>query len=162
MFVIVDALDRPERKLQGWQLRVLCFVITRDPEDRSEALSCALELDTLGRGRSAAFSFFVRTTREVCDAVLASGHQRTDAILRRYASRIDDPQLRRAFRSAAGLPEIGRGRKCEVPKPASFIGSGAVPEAFRLADQQVEYRGRSRRVCRLLRIEQAAHVDADD
>ena len=138
MFVTVDALERPERKLQEWQLRVLCFVISRDPEDRSEALSCALELDTFGRGPSAAFSFFVRTTREVCDAVLASGHPRTDSILRRYASRIDDPQLQRTFRSAAGLPKIGRERKWEVPKPASFIGSGAVPAAFQLADQQAE------------------------
>jgi hypothetical protein len=117
---------------------VSCASSSRETQKTAGALSCAFELDGLGRGRSAAFNFFVRTTREVCDAVLPSGHQRSDSILRRHALRIDDPQSRRAFRSAAGLPEIGKARKREVPKPSSFIGSGAVPEPFRFKDQRAE------------------------
>jgi hypothetical protein len=97
MFVMIEALERPERKLQQWQLRLLCFAVTRDPDDRAAAFSFAAELDALGRDGYRGFSFFFRTSREVCDAILASGHQRSEATLRRHASRIEDPQLEARF-----------------------------------------------------------------
>lgn len=137
MFVMIEALERPERKLQQWQLRLLCFAVTRDPDDRAAAFSFAAELDALGRDGYRGFSFFFRTSWEVCDAILASGHQRSEATLRRHASRIEDPQLRRAFRSAVGLPEIARPRQ-QPSKGAPLIGSGSFLEPLRgavLADR---------------------------
>jgi len=130
MFVTVEELEQPQRKLQQWQLRLLRFAFTCHPDDRAAALSLAIELDALGRGGFSAFSFFSRTSWEVCEAVLARGNQRSEAALRRHASRIEHPQLRRAFRSAVGLPEISRPRQ-QPAKGATLIGSGPIPEPLR-------------------------------
>jgi hypothetical protein len=65
-----------ERKVQNWLLLLLRFAITREAADRWAALAAADELDAAGTKRPAAPSFFHRTTKEVCEAVLAPGEKR--------------------------------------------------------------------------------------
>jgi hypothetical protein len=97
-----DALR--ERKIRNWLLLLLRFAVTRESADRMAALAAADELDVFeAEGRTAAPSFFNRTSRQVCEAILAPGDQHSQEVLRRHAGRIDDPRLRRAFQAAVDL-----------------------------------------------------------
>jgi hypothetical protein len=92
------------RKVQKWLLLLLRFAVTREPSDQSAALAMADELDSLGvRWRPAAPSFFLRTSHDVCAAILTVDNGHDSAVLRRHVARIDDPRLRRAFQAAVGL-----------------------------------------------------------
>jgi hypothetical protein len=93
--------DWRHRKLQEWLLLLLRFAVTREPADRSATLAMADELDSLGmRWRPGGPRFFLQTSIEVCEAVVASNDVRTNPVLRRHLARIDDPRLRRAFHAA--------------------------------------------------------------
>src|SRR5258708_6475031 len=93
-----------ERKIRNWLLLLLRFAVTRASADRLAALAAADELDASeARGTTAAPSFFNRTSRQVCEAILAPGDQHSQDVLRRHAGRIDDPRLRRAFAAALVL-----------------------------------------------------------
>jgi hypothetical protein len=99
-----------DRKVREWLLLLLRFAVTREPADSAAALAVADELDSLGvRRKRRAPSFFLRTSNEVCEAILAvgDGHDVSDgddnAVLRRHVARIEDPRLRRAFEAAVGL-----------------------------------------------------------
>ena len=71
------------RKLQEWLLLLLRYAVTREPSDRSAALAMADELDSLGgRWRPAAPRFFLRTSDEVCSAIVAVGDEHSNAVLR--------------------------------------------------------------------------------
>src|SRR5262249_12595122 len=84
----LDSEETCRRRLHEWLLLLLRFAVTRDPADRSAALAMADELDSLGmRWRPAGPRFFLQTSDEVCDAVLASGEWRM-AALRKHAARI--------------------------------------------------------------------------
>src|SRR5580704_13552891 len=102
--------DWRDRKVRDWLLLLLSFAVTREPADLAAALAVADELDSLGvRRKRRAPSFFLRTSNEVCEAILAvgDGHDVSDgddnAVLRRHVARIEDPRLRRAFEAAVGL-----------------------------------------------------------
>jgi len=100
------ANDWRDRKLREWLLLLLRFAVTREAADRWAVLVMADELDSLGmRWRPAAPSFFVRTSNEICDAILTDHDARSHALLRRHVARIDDPRLRRAFRAAVDLQQ---------------------------------------------------------
>src|ERR1700730_1980076 len=90
--------DWRDRKGREWLLLLLRFAVTREPSDRAAALAVADELDSLGMRRTQTVpSFFVRTSNEVCEAILAAGgrHDVDDghdgAVLRRHVARFDDP-----------------------------------------------------------------------
>jgi hypothetical protein len=102
--------DWRDWKVREWLLLLLRVAVTREPSDRAAALAVADELDSLGMQRKRrAPSFFLRTSNEVCEAILAAGdgHDVDDghdrAVLRRHVARIEDPRLRRAFEAAVGL-----------------------------------------------------------
>ncbi|MBX9846612.1 MAG: hypothetical protein K2Z80_32865 [Xanthobacteraceae bacterium] len=100
----VDPDDNRRRRLHEWLFLLLRYAITRDPPDRAAVLAMADELDSLGvRWRPAAPQFFLQTSHEVCDAILASGDRRT-AALRKHAARIEHVRLRRAFLAAIDIP----------------------------------------------------------
>jgi hypothetical protein len=112
MVAAFDSPDWRDRKVREWLLLLLRFAVTREPSDRSATLAVAEELDSLGmRRKRTAPSFFLRTSNEICEAILAvgDGHDVDDghegAVLRRHVARIDDPRLRRAFQAAVGLPK---------------------------------------------------------
>jgi hypothetical protein len=96
--------DWRDQKVREWLLLLLRFAVTRELSDQSAVLAMADELDSLGaQWRPAAPSFFLRTSNEVCEIIVAVSDGHNHAVLRRHAARIDDPRLRRAFRAAVGL-----------------------------------------------------------
>jgi hypothetical protein len=100
--------DWRDRKVREWLLLLLRFAVTRKPSDQSAVLAAADELDNVAlRWRPTAPRFFVRTSHEVCHAILAIGDivegLDESAVLRNHVARIDDPRLRRAFQAAVGL-----------------------------------------------------------
>ena len=98
--------DWRDRKVREWQLLLLRFAITREPSDRWAALAVADELDSLGmRWRPAAPSFFLRTSNEVCEAILMEGDGPEETVLLRHVARISDTRLRRAFRAAVDIQQ---------------------------------------------------------
>jgi hypothetical protein len=96
-----DALQ--ERKIRNWLLALLRFAVTRESADRLAVLTAANELDVSAAKGPAAPRFFHRTSKEVCEAILAAGDEHSHAVLRRHVGRIDDPRLRRAFQAAVDL-----------------------------------------------------------
>jgi hypothetical protein len=84
-------------------LLLLPFAVTRERAERLAVLAAADELDASGAKRAAAPRFFNRTSKEVCEAILAPGDQHAHDVLRRHAERIEDPRLRRAFEAAVDL-----------------------------------------------------------
>jgi hypothetical protein len=94
-----------ERRVQEWLLLLLRFAITQDRLDESAALAMADEFDSWGmQWRPASPRFFLKTSEEVCAAILAGGG-RGNAVLRKHASRIADLRLKRAFQAAVGILE---------------------------------------------------------
>jgi hypothetical protein len=115
MFVEIGSQDWRDRKLREWLLLLLRFAITLETSDQSAAFTVADELDSLGlRWRPAAPRFFLRTTREVCEAIVEGWHD--SAVLREHLARIDDPRLRRAFRAALGLDRTSEPQRQDARK----------------------------------------------
>lgn len=99
MVTRLDLHDWRDRKIREWLLLLLRFALTRELSDQSAALAMADELDAVGgRWSAAAPSFFRRTSREVCDAILApDSDQQKKITLQKHLARIDDIRLKRAF-----------------------------------------------------------------
>jgi hypothetical protein len=98
--------DWRDRKVREWLLLLLRFAVTREATDQVAALAMADHLDSLGIGwKRAKPSFFVKTSIEVSNAILAVRDGDNNTVLRRHLARIDDPRLMRAFRAAVGLQE---------------------------------------------------------
>ena len=82
---------------------MLRYAVTREPSDRSAALAMADELDALGGSwRPVAPRFFLRTSQEVCGAIVSFGDAHSNAVLRRHAMRIQHTRMRRTFQAAIG------------------------------------------------------------
>jgi hypothetical protein len=86
------------RTLRAWQLAILRFAVTLDNADRLAVMAIANEIDGLGvqHGGKPDFSFFRRTSAELCAAILRP-NELTTALLRQYLARIDDDRLKRVF-----------------------------------------------------------------
>ena len=86
------------RTLRAWQLAILRFAVTLDNADRLAVMAIANEIDRLGvqHGGKPDFSFFRRTSAELCAAILRP-NELTTALLRQYLARIDDDRLKRVF-----------------------------------------------------------------
>ncbi len=92
-----------QQTLQNWLLSLLRLAVTHDEADRSAVLDRAMELDSFATTSAASFSYFDRTSRELCDAVMHGRTEASVAILFQHASRIDNPRLRQAFLAATGF-----------------------------------------------------------
>jgi hypothetical protein len=98
-----DSRDWRDQKVRDWLLLLLRFAVTREPSDQSAVFAIADELDALGmRWPPATSRFFIRTSSEVSQAILAVADNR-NAVLPRHIARIDDPRLRPAFQAAVGF-----------------------------------------------------------
>jgi hypothetical protein len=106
-------VERHAALLRAWHLAILRLALTRDNADRLNVLALANEIDRLGRRREGrrGFRFFQRTSTELCAAMLRQQAD-DDVMLDRYAARIEDTRLRRAFKAALGMPR-------QKPEPAS-------------------------------------------
>jgi hypothetical protein len=98
---VVSQQDAQAKTLRAWNLALLRFAVTLEASDKQAAWAIAAELDRLGAlDRDAVpFSFFRRTTQELCAAVLQPDGS-TDAIVRRHLARIPDDRLKRALQAA--------------------------------------------------------------
>ena len=85
-------------KVREWLLAILRFAVTLDQADRAAVLATATEMD-----RSIDFSFFLRTSTELCDAIVHKDDPKRAAALHRHLKRIDDQRLRRTFEAAVEL-----------------------------------------------------------
>ena len=90
------------KKVRDWLLAILRYAVTLHDADRSAVLVIADEIDRLGscaEDRSA-FTFFHRTSTELCSAIFEKQNSKKSAVLRLHLKRIDDRRLRRAFEAA--------------------------------------------------------------
>jgi hypothetical protein len=112
MAAALGSHDWHDLKVGEWLLLLLRFAVTRKPSDQSAVLAAADDLDSVGlRSRPAAPRFFLRTSHEVCEAILATKDRHNNAVLRTHVARIDDPRLRRAFQAAVGQPTIAAAKR---------------------------------------------------
>jgi hypothetical protein len=88
---------RDEQRIGEWQFLLLRFAITRDPIDQAAAETAAQPLDAAAPQRTPSFTYFARTTRDICNAIADPRDEHTELILQRFAARIEDGRLRAAF-----------------------------------------------------------------
>lgn len=94
------------RQVNEWLLLLPRFAVTSDARDQSAALALADEIDARGmQWRPSAPTFFRRTTKEVCKAIIALDDPKRAAIIKRHLARIDSPALKRAFQAAVNMDE---------------------------------------------------------
>ena len=91
--------EKSAARIKEWLLAILRFAVTLAPADRVAVLAVANELDRPSDTREA-FSFFARTSAEVCNAIASADDPSARAILRAHLARIDEPRIRRAFEAA--------------------------------------------------------------
>lgn len=103
--------DNLERQVRDWLFLLLRFAVTRDPNDRAAVMASAVALDSPGSARPSSFGFFVRTSTQVCDAILQNRDDTARQLLRKHAACIDDPRLRAAFLASLGLDETPQRQK---------------------------------------------------
>jgi hypothetical protein len=89
------------KTLRAWQLAIFRFAVTLDNADRLAVLMIASEMDRLDprQDGNPDFSFFRRTSAELCAAILRPS-ELASAVLRQYLARIDDDRLKRVFAAA--------------------------------------------------------------
>jgi len=87
-----------ENAIRAWQLAILRYALTLDGGDRTNVMTLAATIDALGREAKCAaeFSFFRRTSKEFCDAIVQADEPHAD-VFSRFLARIDDARLKRAF-----------------------------------------------------------------
>ena len=110
----VSESDCNARTVRAWQLAILRFAVTLDNADRLAVMAIAIEIDRLGPRRDGKpdFSFFRRTSAELCAAILQP-NELTAALLRQYLARIDDDRLKRVFAATmeADQPKVSSAGK---------------------------------------------------
>jgi hypothetical protein len=96
--------DWQARKVKNWLLAISRFSLTLGSGDELAVMAMADEIDRLGFiGKRPSFSFFQRTSIELCNAIKDGEYLCRKLILRSHLARIDEHRLRRAFCAAAGL-----------------------------------------------------------
>jgi hypothetical protein len=89
------------QKVTEWLLAILCFAVTLSQVHRATVLTLAQRMDRFGsHNNQYNFTFFVRTSVAICDAIVDKGNPDKINILRRYLKKIDDDRLRRALEAA--------------------------------------------------------------
>ena len=103
------------RTLRAWQLAILRFAVTLDNADRLAVMAIANEIDRLGSRHDGKpdFSFFRRTSSELCAAILRP-NELSSTLLRQYLARIDDDRLKRVF---AATIETDQPKVSSISKP---------------------------------------------
>lgn len=88
-------------KIRNWLLTILRFAVTRDDADRISVLEVARELDRQGmEDGNPSFSFFLRTTAEICSAIVSDDRTRRETVLARHFNAINDQRLLDALKAA--------------------------------------------------------------
>jgi hypothetical protein len=115
MSLKVPGAEWRAKTLRAWQLAILRFAVTLDNADRLAVIAIAGEIDRLGPQHDGKpdFSFFRRTTAELCAAILTP-NELTPTVLRQYLARIDDDRLKHVF---AATIEADQPKLSSISKP---------------------------------------------
>ena len=115
MSLKVPGAEWRAKTLRAWQLAILRFAVTLDNADRLAVLAIAGEIDRLGPQHDGKpdFSFFRRTSAELCAAILTP-NELTPTVLRQYLARIDDDRLKHVF---AATIEADQPKLSSISKP---------------------------------------------
>src|SRR6267378_7667667 len=109
MSLKVPGAEWRAKTLRAWQLAILRFAVTLDNADRLAVIAIAGEIDRLGPQHESKpdFSFFRRTSAELCAAILTP-NELTPTVLPHYLARIDDKRLKHVFAATieADQPKI--------------------------------------------------------
>ncbi len=102
-----------ERKVHDWLIAIVRFAVTLEEADRKAVLARAREMDAPGcvQGRIT-FSYFVRTSTQVCDATADPASSDRDAILGRFVAAIGKRRLREVLVAAFALDAAPQPRGC--------------------------------------------------
>src|SRR4249919_3488279 len=101
---VATAHDWQARKVKNWLLAILRFSLTLESRDGAAVMPMADEIDRLGFvNKRPDFSFFLRTSTELCDAIKDVEYPGRNEVLRSHLVRIDERGLSRAFSAAVGL-----------------------------------------------------------
>lgn len=93
--------ERQSERIRNWLLAILRFAVTRDDTDRMYVLETARELDRQDPADgNPSFSFFGRTSAEICNAIVADDDAARQAVLTRHFNAIGDRRLRDALKAA--------------------------------------------------------------
>jgi hypothetical protein len=118
-------MDRPtaqnsrDLRVRNWLLALLRFSVTLEPADQAAVMAIADEMDRLGFvSKKPEFSFFLRTTTDVCNAIADWEKSGRNDILRLHLARIDDRRLRRAFLAVFDLESQGDQSAPQDRRPA--------------------------------------------
>jgi hypothetical protein len=115
MSLKVPGAEWRAKTLRAWQLAILRFAVTLDNADRLAVIAIAGEIDRLGptHDSKADFSFFRRTSAELCAAILTP-NELAPTVLRQYLARIDDDRLKHVF---AATIEADQPKLSSISKP---------------------------------------------
>jgi hypothetical protein len=115
MSLKVPGAEWRAKTLRAWQLAILRFAVTLDNADRLAVIAIAGEIDRLGPQHDGKpdFSFFRRTSAELCAAILTP-NELTPTVLRQYLARIDDDRLKHVF---AATIEADQPKLSSISKP---------------------------------------------
>ena len=113
MILNVPGAEWRAKTLRAWQLAILRFAVTLDNADRLAVMAIAGEIDRLGHDSKPDFSFFRRTSAELCAAILTPT-ELTPTVLRHYLARIDDDRLKHVF---AATFEADQPKLSSIGKP---------------------------------------------
>jgi hypothetical protein len=109
------AHDWQTNKVKNWLLAILRFSLTLEPQDEAAVMAMD-EIDRLGFvGKTPGFSFFLRTSAEVCNAIKDVNYPGRTGILRSHFAKIDEHHRRQTLFAACRL---GAGRPVEVDRAA--------------------------------------------
>jgi len=98
--------EREDDPITDWLFAILRFAVTRREADRSVVLAKARNMDGLRRDADTRhFTFFSKSSAELCAAITSEGDPGRVAVLRRHFNRVENPRLRAALEAAAGLAE---------------------------------------------------------
>jgi hypothetical protein len=115
MSLKVPGAEWRAKTLRAWQLAILRFAVTLDNADRLAVIAIAGEIDRLGPQHDSKpdFSFFRRTSAELCAAILTP-NELSPTVLRQYLARIDDDRLKHVF---AATIEADQPKLSSISKP---------------------------------------------
>ena len=98
--------ERSDRDIiRRWQLAILNFAITHRDADQVTVARLARRLDSIGIRQCGVPSFFVRTTTQVCGAIVAAHSPESTEVLQRFLGWVDEPRLMAALLGATGLDQ---------------------------------------------------------
>jgi hypothetical protein len=89
------------RKVEDWLFAILRFAVTRDEVDRATIMAAAARMDRPdGPLSQSDFSFFTKTSREICDSIARHERVAKLTIFDRCLREVGNDRLRRALAAA--------------------------------------------------------------